>query len=95
MKFTKLRLAGFKTFCRTGRISDRAGFHRHCRAERLRQIQSRRGDALGNGRKFIRDLRASGMGDVIFSGGGERPDAIWRRCASFLDNRERGAPAEL
>ena len=53
MKFTSTSHRGLQNLRRADRFPDRAGPHRHRRAERLRQIQSGRGDALGDGREFV------------------------------------------
>ena len=42
-------------FLRSDRIQDRAGPDRRRRAERLRQVQSRRGPALGHGRELLQE----------------------------------------
>ena len=50
VQFTKLRLTGFKSFVDPTELADRARPDRHRRPQRLRQVQPRRGAALGDGR---------------------------------------------
>ena len=62
MKFERLRLTGFKSFCDRRRVQDRAGPDRRRRAERLRQVEPRRGPALGDGREFVQEHARLGHG---------------------------------
>ena len=45
----------FQILRRTRRVRDRTRPYRHRRAKRLRQVQSRRGAALGDGRKLVQE----------------------------------------
>src|SRR5438034_52084 len=54
--------------CRAGRIGDRAGPHRHRPAERLRQIQSRRGAALGDGPSLAEAATGPRSGALVGQG---------------------------
>ena len=47
---------GLQDLRRSGRRADRAGADRHRRAERLRQVEPRRGAALGDGRELLQEL---------------------------------------
>ena len=53
MKFTRLRVLGFKSFVEPTEFLIEAGPDRRGRPERLRQIQSRRGASLGDGRELV------------------------------------------
>ncbi|MBO0733530.1 MAG: chromosome segregation protein SMC, partial [Methylocapsa sp.] len=93
MKLTKLRITGFKTFVEpsefliepglTGIIGPN-GCGKSNLVEALRWVM---------GESSSKSMRASGMEDVIFSGGGERPARNMAEVALFLDNRDRSAPA--
>jgi chromosome segregation protein len=93
MKFTKLRITGFKTFVEptefliepglTGIVGPN-GCGKSNLVEALRWVM---------GENSSKSMRASGMDDVIFSGGGERPARNMAEVALFLDNRDRSAPA--
>ncbi len=66
MKLTRLRLHGFKSFVEPTDFVIEAGPHRRGRAERLRQIESGRGVALGDGRDLaqIAARRRHGCGYI-------------------------------
>ncbi|WP_395664309.1 chromosome segregation protein SMC [Methylocella sp.] len=93
MKFTKLRIAGFKTFVEptefliepglTGIIGPN-GCGKSNLVEAMRWVM---------GETSSKNMRASGMDDVIFSGGGNRPARNMAEVALFLDNSEHLAPA--
>ncbi len=93
MKFTKLRIAGFKTFVEpvefliepglTGIVGPN-GCGKSNLVEAMRWVM---------GESSSKNMRASGMDDVIFSGGGERPARNMAEVTLFLDNRDRSAPA--
>jgi chromosome segregation protein len=93
MKFTKLRITGFKTFVEpaefliepglTGIVGPN-GCGKSNLVEALRWVM---------GESSSKNMRASGMDDVIFSGGGERPARNMAEVTLFLDNRDRAAPA--
>ncbi|HUB64277.1 MAG TPA: AAA family ATPase [Methylocella sp.] len=93
MKLTKLRIAGFKTFVDpaefliepglTGIVGPN-GCGKSNLVESLRWVM---------GESSSKNMRASGMDDVIFSGGGDRPARNMAEVVLFLDNRDRSAPA--
>jgi chromosome segregation protein len=92
MKLTKLRIAGFKTFVEpaefliepglTGIVGPN-GCGKSNLVEALRWVM---------GDNSSKSMRASGMDDVIFSGGGGRPARNMAEVVLFLDNRDRSAP---
>ncbi len=93
MKFTKLHIAGFKTFVEptefpigpglTGVIGPN-GCGKSNLVEALRWVM---------GESSSKSMRASGMDDVIFSGGGNRPARNMAEVLLRLDNSDRAAPA--
>jgi chromosome segregation protein len=93
MKLTKLRITGFKTFVEpaefliepglTGIVGPN-GCGKSNLVEALRWVM---------GESSSKNMRASGMDDVIFSGGGERPARNMAEVTLFLDNRTHTAPA--
>ncbi|QBR69947.1 chromosome segregation protein SMC [Beijerinckiaceae bacterium] len=93
MKLTKLRIAGFKTFVEptefhiepglTGIVGPN-GCGKSNLVEALRWVM---------GENSSKNMRASGMDDVIFSGGGDRPARNVAEVGLVLDNKERTAPA--
>ena len=93
MKLTKLRIAGFKTFVEpaeflierglTGIVGPN-GCGKSNLVEALRWVM---------GESSSKSMRASGMDDVIFSGGGDRPARNMAEVVLFLDNSDRSAPA--
>jgi chromosome segregation protein len=93
VKFTKLRLSGFKTFVEpseflierglTGVVGPN-GCGKSNLVEALRWVM---------GENSYKNMRASGMDDVIFSGSGRRPGRNTAEVALFLDNQTRTAPA--
>jgi chromosome segregation protein len=93
MKLTKLRIAGFKTFVEpaeflidpglTGIVGPN-GCGKSNLVEALRWVM---------GENSSKNMRASGMDDVIFSGGGDRPARNMAEVILFLDNSDRSAPA--
>ncbi|HEY8031103.1 MAG TPA: chromosome segregation SMC family protein, partial [Methylocella sp.] len=95
MKLTKLRIAGFKTFVEpaefliepglTGVVGPN-GCGKSNLVEALRWVM---------GENSSKSMRASGMDDVIFSGGGDRPARNMAEVVLFLDNRDRSAPASF
>ncbi|MDO1581336.1 chromosome segregation SMC family protein [Rhizobium oryzicola] len=93
MKFNKLRLIGFKSFVEpTEFIIERGltgvvgpnGCGKSNLVEALRWVM---------GENSYKNMRASGMDDVIFSGSGNRPARNTAEVALFLDNSDRTAPA--
>ena len=93
MKFTKLRIAGFKTFVEptdfliepglTGIVGPN-GCGKSNLVEAMRWVM---------GENSSKNMRASGMDDVIFAGGGGRPARNMAEVALVLDNGARDAPA--
>src|ERR1700733_6241599 len=93
MKFNRLRLAGFKRFCEstdfqseTGRTG--GGGPNGCGKSNL--VEAMRWVMGGNSYK---NMRSSGMDDVIFSGSGNRPSRNMAEVGLVLDNSDRRAPA--
>ncbi|WP_374544898.1 chromosome segregation SMC family protein [Rhodoblastus sp.] len=93
MKFDKLRLTGFKSFVEptdfvinpglTGVVGPN-GCGKSNLVEALRWVM---------GENSYKQMRASGMDDVIFSGAGSRPARNHAEVALVLDNSARSAPA--
>ena len=93
MKFDRLRLAGFKSFCDPIEFKIEAG---------LTGIVGPNGCGKSNlvealrwvmGENSYKNMRASGMDDVIFSGSGRRPSRNLAEVGLVLDNHDRSAPA--
>src|SRR5437667_10465657 len=95
MKFTRLRLSGFKSFVEptelvieeglTGVVGPN-GCGKSNLLEALRWVM---------GESSYKNMRASGMEDVIFSGTTQRPARNMAAVMVRLDNRERTAPGEF
>ncbi len=93
MKFSRLRLVGFKSFCEatdfhiepglTGVVGPN-GCGKSNLVEAMRWVM---------GENSYKSMRASGMDDVIFSGSGNRPSRNTAEVALILDNSDRTAPA--
>jgi chromosome segregation protein len=93
MKFTKLRVVGFKSFVEpsefvierglTGVVGPN-GCGKSNLVEALRWVM---------GENSYKNMRASGMDDVIFSGSGQRPARNTAEVGLYLDNSDRTAPA--
>jgi len=93
MKFSRLRLTGFKSFVEpseflierglTGVVGPN-GCGKSNLVEALRWVM---------GESSYKNMRASGMDDVIFSGSGTRPARNTAEVTLFLDNADRSAPA--
>ncbi|QPC87043.1 chromosome segregation protein SMC [Mesorhizobium sp. NBSH29] len=93
MKFSRLRLLGFKSFVEPGEfIIERGltgvvgpnGCGKSNLVEALRWVM---------GESSYKNMRASGMDDVIFSGSATRPARNTAEVTLFLDNSDRTAPA--
>ena len=92
MKFTRLHLAGFKTFCEptdfliepgiTGVVGPN-GCGKSNLVEAIRWVM---------GENSSKNMRASGMDDVIFAGSSERPGRNMAEVRLVLDNADRTAP---
>jgi len=95
MKFTRLKLHGFKSFSDltelhlepglTGVVGPN-GCGKSNLVEALRWVM---------GESSYKAMRASGMDDVIFSGSGNRPQRNSAEVTLVLDNSDRTAPAVL
>ncbi|MCC0023050.1 MAG: AAA family ATPase [Hyphomicrobiaceae bacterium] len=95
MKFERLRLHGFKSFCEqtdlvlepglTGVVGPN-GCGKSNLVEAMRWVM---------GESSYKAMRASGMDDVIFSGSGKRPGRNSAEVTLILDNSDRSAPAAL
>ncbi|WP_181699254.1 chromosome segregation SMC family protein [Chthonobacter albigriseus] len=93
MKFERLRILGFKTFVEpteflierglTGVVGPN-GCGKSNLVEALRWVM---------GESSYKNMRASGMDDVIFSGSGRRPARNSAEVTLFLRNDQRSAPA--
>ena len=93
MKFSRLRLLGFKSFVEAGDfVIERGltgivgpnGCGKSNLVEALRWVM---------GESSYKNMRASGMDDVIFSGSATRPARNTAEVTLFLDNSDRTAPA--
>lgn len=95
MKFSRLKLHGFKSFCDettlvmepglTGIVGPN-GCGKSNLVEAMRWVM---------GESSYKAMRASGMDDVIFSGSGNRPARNSAEVTLILDNADRTAPAAL
>ena len=94
MKFTNLRLVGFKSFVEATDFEIRDG---------LTGIVGPNGCGKSNllealrwvmGATSAKALRGGGMSDVIFAGTSMRPPRNWAEVTLSLDNSDRTAPAE-
>jgi len=95
MKFNRLRLLGFKSFVDpaefvierglTGVVGPN-GCGKSNLVEALRWVM---------GESSYKNMRASGMDDVIFSGSATRPARNTAEVTLFLDNADRTAPASF
>ncbi len=93
MQFERLRLLGFKSFCEhtefliepglTGVVGPN-GCGKSNLVEALRWVM---------GENSFKNMRATGMDDVIFAGGGSRPARNVAEVGLVLDNAQRSAPA--
>jgi chromosome segregation protein len=92
MRFEKLRLLGFKSFVDPGEfVIERGltgivgpnGCGKSNLVEALRWVM---------GESSYKNMRASGMSDVIFSGSATRPARNTAEVTLFLDNSDRTAP---
>src|SRR5271154_6459797 len=93
MKFERLRLTGFKSFCDSAEFKIEPGLTgvvgpngcgKSNLVEALRWVM---------GESSFKNMRASGMEDVIFSGSGRRPSRNIAEVGLTLDNSDRRAPA--
>ena len=93
MKFERLRLTGFKSFCDQAEFRIEPG---------LTGVVGPNGCGKSNlveairwvmGESSFKAMRGSGMEDVIFSGSGRRPSRNNAEVGLVLDNSDRRAPA--
>src|SRR6476619_1238132 len=93
MKFERLRLTGFKSFCDSAEFRIEPGLTgvvgpngcgKSNLVEALRWVM---------GESSYKNMRASGMDDVIFSGSGNRPARNTAEVTLSVDNADRRAPA--
>ena len=93
MKFERLRLTGFKSFCDSAEFRIEPGLTgvvgpngcgKSNLVEALRWVM---------GESSFKNMRASGMEDVIFAGSGRRPSRNNAEVGLLLDNSDRRAPA--
>ncbi len=93
MKFNRLKITGFKSFCEatefhiepglTGVVGPN-GCGKSNLVEAMRWVM---------GENSYKNMRASGMDDVIFSGSGNRASRNTAEVSLVLDNTDRTAPA--
>lgn len=95
MKFSRLKLHGFKSFCDATELQLEPGLTgvvgpngcgKSNLVEALRWVM---------GESSYKAMRASGMDDVIFAGSGNRPGRNSAEVTLVLDNADRTAPAPL
>ena len=93
MKFERLRLTGFKSFCDSAEFRIEPGLTgvvgpngcgKSNLVEALRWVM---------GESSYKNMRGSGMEDVIFAGSNRRPSRNIAEVALLLDNSDRRAPA--
>ncbi|HZZ22512.1 MAG TPA: chromosome segregation protein SMC [Roseiarcus sp.] len=93
MKFKRLRLTGFKSFCDNAEFRIEPGLTgvvgpngcgKSNLVEALRWVM---------GESSFKNMRGSGMEDVIFAGSGRRPSRNNAEVGLLLDNSDRRAPA--
>ena len=93
MKFERLRLTGFKSFCDSSEFKIEPGLTgvvgpngcgKSNLVEALRWVM---------GESSYKNMRGSGMEDVIFSGSGRRPSRNNAEVGLVLSNSDRRAPA--
>ncbi len=93
MRFSRLRLLGFKSFVEPSEFVIESGLTgvvgpngcgKSNLVEALRWVM---------GESSYKNMRASGMDDVIFSGSATRPSRNTAEVTLFLDNSDRSAPA--
>ncbi len=93
MKFERLRVTGFKSFCDAAEFKIEPGLTgvvgpngcgKSNLVEALRWVM---------GESSFKAMRGSGMDDVIFAGSGKRPSRNIAEVGLLLDNSDRRAPA--
>src|SRR5208337_2209132 len=92
MKFERLRLTGFKSFCDAAEFKIEAGLTgvvgpngcgKSNLVEALRWVM---------GESSFKNMRGSGMEDVVFAGSSKRPSRNSAEVGLLLDNSDRRAP---
>ena len=95
MKFSRLKIIGFKSFCDATELHMESGLTgvvgpngcgKSNLVEALRWVM---------GESSYKAMRASGMDDVIFSGSANRPSRNSAEVTLVLDNKDRSAPASF
>lgn len=95
MKFTRLKLHGFKSFCDSTELHIESGLTgvvgpngcgKSNLVEALRWVM---------GESSYKAMRAAGMDEVIFAGSSNRPSRNTAEVTVVLDNSDRTAPAAL
>jgi len=95
MKFSRLKIIGFKSFCDATELHMESGLTgvvgpngcgKSNLVEALRWVM---------GESSYKAMRASGMDDVIFSGSANRPSRNSAEVTLVLDNKDRTAPASF
>src|SRR5262245_49232096 len=92
MKFSRLRLVGFKSFIEPGEFVIERGLTGVVRPNGCGKSNLVEALARHMGESSYKNMRASGMDDVIFSGSATRPARNTAEVTLFLDNSDRTAP---
>ncbi len=93
VQFTKLRLAGFKSFVDATEFEIQKGLTGIVGPNGCGKSNLLEGLRWCMGESSARQMRGGGMDDVIFNGTSERPARNVAEVILHLDNRERRAPA--
>ncbi len=93
MKFDRLRLTGFKSFCDAAEFKIESGLTGVVGPNGCGKSNLVEGLRWVMGESSFKAMRGSGMDDVIFSGSGKRPSRNIAEVGLLLDNRDRKAPA--
>ncbi len=94
MKFSNLRLVGFKSFVETTDFEIRDGLTGVVGPNGCGKSNILEGLRWVMGATSAKALRGEGMADVIFSGTSARPARNWAEVTLTLDNANRTAPGE-
>jgi len=93
VQFTKLRLAGFKSFVDATEFEIQKGLTGIVGPNGCGKSNLLEGLRWCMGESSARQMRGGGMDDVIFNGTSERPARNVAEVILHLDNRDRSAPA--
>ncbi len=93
MKFTRLRLSGFKSFVEPTDLFIEPGLTGVVGPNGCGKSNLLEGLRWVMGESSYRSMRASGMDDVIFNGSANRPQRNMAEVRVYLDNATRTAPA--